>query len=125
MKKEELLKLYIENWEKSSDFLDKAILTLSTSTLWLISLSNIKNEIDSDCFFILWVWLMFITLVVVLLSYVIAIYNAGLWISYLQGKKNKKILCNIDYCNKVINYSRYIYVSTAIFWILFLLISII
>lgn len=124
MEKKDFLNIYIEHWNKASDFLDKAILTLSTSILWLTTISNIQNKVNDSCLFLLGVGLIFVTLVLVLLSYIISIYNSQLWIKYFDKLVNKnEIVDKIKINNKIINYFRYIYVLTTICWILLLLIS--
>lgn len=127
MKKDDFLKIYIEHWEKASDFLDKAILTLSTSIIWLMTVSNIKGSIIVDKYFLFqfWIYLIYITLILVLVSYIIWIYNSQLWISYFyKWADKKKITKKMDFNNKIINYFRYLYVFITILWILLLLISI-
>jgi hypothetical protein len=125
MKKDDIIKIYIEQWDKASDFLDKAILTLSTSTIWLVTLSNIQEKINHNCLFNLWVTLITITLISVLFSYLIAIYNCQLGINYFNEKLDSaKINNRMNENNKYINKLRYLYVITSLVWILFLIISI-
>lgn len=125
MKQEDIIKIYVEQWDRASDFLDKAILTLSTSTIWLVTLSNIQDKVTISILFNLWVTLICITLILVLISYVLAIHNCQLWINYFHKESDvKKINFEMDKFNKCINFFRYIYVISSISWILFLVISV-
>jgi hypothetical protein len=125
MKEDELFKIYIEHWEKASNFLDKAILTLSTSILWLMTLSNIQDKINNDCLFNIGVWLIFISLIMVLVSYLISIKSSQLWISsYYTGADHKSINIRMSKNNNLVNILRYMYVSIIIIWIFILIISI-
>jgi len=125
MEKDEIIKLYIETWNKDSDFLDKAILTISTSTIWLTTISDLVEKINNICYFNLWILTIFFTLILVLLSYVLWIYNSQLWISYFNKWAEKsKINLKMDKINIIINLLRYTYVCFFILWLFILLNSI-
>ncbi len=125
MEKDQIIELYVNQWDRASDFLDKAILTLSTSTIWLVTLSDIQEKVFDDFLFNTWVTLICFTLTFVLLSYVLAIHNCQLWINYFSKNANtNQINKKMGNFNKCINIFRYLYVLTSIIWILFLVISI-
>lgn len=125
MKKDEIIKLYIESWNKDSEFLDKAILTISTSVIWLTTIGDLVEKINNIFYFNLWILTIFFTLILVLLSYVLWIHNNQLWISYFNEWVNKnKINLKMNKINMKINILRYIYVWFFILWLFILITSI-
>lgn len=121
--KDELLKINIERWIRSSEFLDKAILTLATSSIWFITFTDIKISQKYEYIFYFWVWFMLFTFSLVLIKYLIWINNLEESILKLQGwNTTKKNMNKIEkYIFKFeIKYIRYMYILTVIFGIIFL-----
>lgn len=108
-------KIYFDNIKEASLFLDKAILTLSSVFLWFL-FSQLNKLIDIKVinieYLILSIISIWITIFLVLSSYLLTIYQAQLW-------ANDKWWLLFDIVDSLINIFRILYFFTFITPIIF------
>lgn len=132
---------YIDTANKSSDFFDKTLITLSTSILWwsMIFINANSHNLIFSWFVLVARILLWITMLITLISFVIS-ENAH-WLSqekwdleYIKDEnkvKEKEIIeklneieTKINNKNKLIKYIKYISIVTLFLWVVFLIVFI-
>lgn len=124
MEMKEYVKMYQEQGDKASDFLDKAILTICSSFLWWITIFDIFSKVEHQCSFLIWIIFLFFSFAWVIISYLIAINNTHLGISYFykdtSRDKKSRIPKYMKRNNFVINILRYFYTLSLLLALIFI-----